>query len=235
MHTDPLWMQAFLAVHIAAGGLCLVLVPVALAFRKGGTQHRRWGRVYYWSMAVLAATALTMALFRPILFLALVAVLSFYLVFSGRRVLALKALARGGAVAPVDWAAAIVTFGACACLAGFGALRPAWVQNMGMVAIVLGTVGMISTLSDMLRFANPPQQPDFWVGVHLQKFLGSYIAIWTAFSSVTLSQLFPSNTLAVWLWPTALGVPAITAASIYYRRKFSSRAREGAALQTAAT
>ena len=234
MHTDPLWMQAILAVHVSAGALCLVLVPAALAFRKGGTQHRRWGKIYYWSMAVLAVTALTMALFRPILFLALVAVLSFYLVFSGRRVLALKALAGGGSAATVDWAAAIVTFAACACLAGFGAWRPAWVQNMGVVAIVLGLVGMISTLTDMLRFANPPQGPDFWVGVHLQKFLGSYIAIWTAFSAVTLSQMFPSNTLAVWLWPTALGVPAITAASIYYRRKFSSRAPERASLQATA-
>ena len=234
MRTDPLWMQAFLAVHVAAGALCLMLVPVALAFRKGGAQHRRWGRIYYWSMAVLAATALTMALFRPILFLALVAVLSFYLVFSGRRVLALKALASGGSAAPTDWAAALVTFAACACLAGFGAWRPAWVQNMGIVAIVLGTVGMVSTLTDMLRFANPPRQPDFWVGVHLQKFMGSYIAIWTAFSSVTLSQMFPSNTLAVWLWPTALGVPAITAASIYYRRKVSPREAKPTSLQAAA-
>ena len=43
-----------------------------------------------------AATALPMALYRPVLFLALVAVFSFYAAFSGYRVLKLKELARGG-------------------------------------------------------------------------------------------------------------------------------------------
>jgi uncharacterized membrane protein len=82
MHAaDPLWMKVFLGVHITAGASSFLLAPVALATAKGGKQHKRWGMVYLWSMGVVAATALPMALYRPVLFLALVAVFSFYLAF----------------------------------------------------------------------------------------------------------------------------------------------------------
>jgi hypothetical protein len=102
---------------------------------------------------------------------------------------------------------------------------------MGIVAVVLGLIGMRSAAADMFRFVNPPSRPNFWVSVHLEKFLGSYIAAWTAFSAVTLSQVFPSANLAVWLRPAAAGIPAIMATAMYYRRKFAGRVPEGASLQ----
>ena len=224
MHIDPLWMQGLLAVHIAAGTLCLVLAPLVLAVTKGGRRHRRWGMVYFWSMGALAATALPMALFRPVLFLALIAVLSFYLTFSGYRVLRLKNLATGGAATPLDWAAAILTFTVCACLVGFGLLRPAWVQNLSVVSIVLGTLGLRATAMDLYRFAFKPKQPMFWLYAHLEKFIGSYIAVWTAFSTVSLGQIFQHAGLAIWLWPTIVGVPAMLATTMYYRFKLSTPA-----------
>jgi len=76
MH-DPLWMKAFLAVHVAAGTSAFVLAPLALITAKGGKAHRRWGKIYFWAMAVVAVTAMVMAIYRPILFLALVAIFSF--------------------------------------------------------------------------------------------------------------------------------------------------------------
>ena len=86
MH-DPLWMRAFLAVHVAAGTSAFVLAPLALITAKGGKAHRRWGKIYFWAMAVVAVTAMVMAIYRPILFLALVAIFSFYSAFVGYRVL----------------------------------------------------------------------------------------------------------------------------------------------------
>src|SRR5580698_2633920 len=117
MHAhDPLWVKIFLAIHISAGAMAFLLAPVALATAKGGKQHKRWGMVYLWSMGVVAATALPMALYRPVLFLALVAVFSFYLAFSAYRVLRLKELARGGSAAPIDWIAAVICLTASSCL-----------------------------------------------------------------------------------------------------------------------
>jgi uncharacterized membrane protein len=220
MHADPSWMHWLLAVHIAAGAMCLALGPLVLTTVKGSRRHKRWGMAYFWSMAAVAGTALPMALYRPILFLALIAVLSFYLAFSGYRVLRLKNLASGGSAKTVDWAAALLALTACACLVGFALLRPIWVQNMGIVAIVLGALGVRAASADIYRFIHKPTDRMFWLSVHLEKFIGSYIAICTAFSTVTLNQVFPHAGLAIWLWPAAVGVPAIFAASAYYRRSF---------------
>ena len=169
MHPDPIWMKAFLAVHVTAGILSFVLAPVALATAKGGKQHRRWGMVYLWSMAVVSSTALPMALFRPVLFLALVSVLSSYLAFSGYRVLKLKNLAQEGAARPVDWLAAGFAFLASAALVAVGWLHPSAVQNMQVVAIVFGFLGIRGTLTDMYLFVRKPADKMFWWYSHLTK------------------------------------------------------------------
>ena len=46
-----------LSIHIAAGGLAIVLGAVALLAKKGGTIHRRSGLLFVYSMLVLGATA----------------------------------------------------------------------------------------------------------------------------------------------------------------------------------
>src|SRR5437588_6665867 len=46
-----------LSIHIAAGGLAIVLAAVALWAKKGGTTHRRGGLLFVYSMLVLGATA----------------------------------------------------------------------------------------------------------------------------------------------------------------------------------
>jgi hypothetical protein len=87
-----------------------------------------------------------------VLFLALVAVFSFYACFSAWRVLALKDLSRGGSAKLIDWFAAVVTFAASACLAGFAVFKPALVQHMGIVAIVFGIIGMSLAFGQMRSF-----------------------------------------------------------------------------------
>ncbi len=220
-HGDPLWIRAFLGVHVAAGAASFLLAPVALATAKGGKQHKRWGMVYLVSMGVVAGTALPMALYRPVLFLALVAVFSFYLAFSGYRVLRLKSLARGESAAPIDWIAAVFTFASSGCLAVFGAFRPQWVQGFGIVAIVFGLIGMRAAGLQLWSFVRKPTEKMFWWYTHLGNFIGSYIAAWTAFSTVTLSRVFQHAGIVLWLWPTAIGVPAIVLTTIYYKRKFT--------------
>lgn len=225
--TDPLWMKALLTVHVAAGMSSFLLAPVALATAKGGKQHKRWGMVYLWSMGVVAATALPMALYRPVLFLALVAVFSFYAAFSGYRVLKLKDLPRGGSAKPIDWIAGGITFASSACLALFGWLKPAWVQHFGIVAIVFGLLGMRLAFVQMKSFLWKPKEKMFWWYTHLGNFIGSYIAAWTAFSVVTLGPLLHIG-LILWLIPTMIGVPAIALITAYYQRKFKPRPKTAA-------
>lgn len=223
MH-DPMWMRAFLGVHIAAGATSFLMAPVALATAKGGKQHKRWGKVYLWAMGVVAGTALPMALYRPVLFLALVAVFSFYAAWSGYRVLRLKELARGGSAKPIDWIAGGVTFCSSAALALLGAFRPHAVQGMGVVSVVFGLIGMRLAFVQLMSFVRKPKEKMFWWYTHLGNFIGSYIAAWTAFSAVTLTRFFGSAWY-VWLWPTIVGVPAIVLTVGYYQRKFAPKTK----------
>jgi hypothetical protein len=224
MAHDPVWMRSLLAVHIAGGFGSFLLAPVALATAKGGPAHRRWGMVYLWCMGIVAATALPMSLYRPVLFLALVAVFSFYAAFSGYRVLKLKDLPKGGRAKPVDWFAGGATFASSALLAILGVVKPAALNGIGPVAVVFGLLGMRLAFVQMKSFVRKPTEKMFWWYTHLGNFIGSYIAAWTAFSVVTLSRYMGGGWL-LWLWPTLVGVPAIVLTTAYYKRKFAPRAK----------
>ena len=219
---DPLWVKLFLAIHIAGGAMSFLLAPVALVTAKGGRQHRRWGKVYLWSMGIVAATAVPLAFFFPVRFLALVSVFSFYFAFSGYRVLRLKELARGGSAEAIDWIAASITLATSTLLAWLSWFRSSSIEVIPMVGVIFGIIGMRVSLQQMLSFVRKPKEKMFWWYTHLGNFIGSYIAAWSAFSVVTLSRIL-GNQWYVWLWPVMVGVPAIVATTAYYKRKFASR------------
>ena len=221
---DPLWMQAFLTVHITAGTGAFVLAPLALVTAKGGKAHRLWGRIYFWCMTVVAVTALVMAFYRPILFLALVAVFSFYSAFVAYRVLGQKAAWKGEPVTrPLDWIAAVICFTSSAALALLGIIRPELVQNLRIPAIVFGAIGMRISGRAMWGFTHPPAEKMFWWYAHLQGMIGSYIAAWTAFCVVTIGPRLPAGSWWIWVLPTAIGVPSIIATTAYYKKKFTPK------------
>ncbi len=228
MTHDPVWMRGLLAVHTAAGFGSFLLAPVALVTAKGGKQHKRWGMVYLWSMGLVAATAFPMALFRPVLFLALVAVFSFYAAFSGWRVLKLKGLARGGSAKPIDWFAGVLTFATSALLAGLGWFRPDIMHMPRIVPVIFGLIGMRLAFVEMRSFVRKPKEKLFWWYTHLGNFIGSYIAAWSAFSVTAIAAIAGQHVL-LWLWPTLVGVPAIIATTAYYQRKFNAPVPQHAA------
>lgn len=51
-----------LPIHVAAGGLAIVLGAVALMAKKGGTLHRRSGLLFVWAMLVMGASAAVLGL-----------------------------------------------------------------------------------------------------------------------------------------------------------------------------
>ena len=212
-------------IHIAAGMLALGVAPVAMLTVKGGSTHRRWGKVYFWTMALVALTAVALALWRPVVFLALLAVFSFYSAFSGYRVLSRKRPDKGQRATALDWTAAGVTLAASAALVVLGLLRPgpAW-ERVGVVPVVFGVLGMALAGVDLAKFVRPPAHRNAWWFAHMSGMLGSYIATVTAFSVVNFGFL---PTAARWLWPTVIGTPLIALWVTYYRLRF--RRTKGAA------
>lgn len=53
-----------LPIHIAAGGLAIILGAIALVVKKGGTIHRRSGMLFVYAMLVMGTTASILEFFR---------------------------------------------------------------------------------------------------------------------------------------------------------------------------
>ena len=211
-------LKILLILHIAAGTLAFIVAPVALATAKGGKAHRQWGMVYFWAMAFVAASALILALARPTLFLAFVAVFSFYLSFLGYRTLSGK---KGEAYA-LDWIGAIVAFAACLLFVYLALFSPATIQGQSIPGTVFGTVGLLASGRAISSYIFKPADKMFWWYRHMGNMLGSYIAAWSAFSVNVISR-YAGNHWWVWLWPSILGVPAIIVWIGYYRRRFERK------------
>ncbi len=141
----PVVIQAVRWTHILAGFTAFFIAPVPLLTAKGGKTHRRWGKIYFWSLAVVALTAMVLALWLPILFLAFIAVFSFYFAFRGYRVLSRKRPLLGEGPGAPDWIAAVLALLGSAALIVLGFLRPSPVwARLGIVAIAFGVIGVAS-------------------------------------------------------------------------------------------
>lgn len=238
MHSGwPTYLRVLLALHIECGAVGFVCAPVALATAKGGATHRRWGKIYFWAMTGVAATALVLSFALPVFFLAMVSVFTFYSAFAAYRILYLKDMYTGARPKAMDWLAAVVTVLASFLLFLMGFLKPELMgvgvigvagHKVSIVSIVFGVIGMRMGQASMFGFLKPPGEKMFWWFGHMQGMIGSYIGAMTAFSAVNLSRWFGAAWW-VWLWPTMIGAPAIVVWTAYYKRKFTPKPHAEAA------
>lgn len=209
-----------LGAHVLAGFVALFAGLVAIATTKGGRRHRRGGRIYVHAMAFVSGSALVLLGFEQSFarqFLALIAIFSFYFAFSGYRVLSRKRPTDGATA--VDWAAVGVFAVASLGILLFGGRL--WLANEGMapVLLVFGGIGAAFSGGDVLSFAGR-REGGTWIGGHVARMGGGYIATVTAFSTVNFAFL---PVAARWLWPTVVGAPAIALAIRHYESEFGFR------------
>lgn len=205
-------------LHILAGFIGFFVAPVALAVRKGGAAHRRWGQVFFWAMVVAGSTAILNASVKGLTFLLLTGIFSLYLAVFGYRSLYHKRLAQGLArPAPLDWlmvGAGLVIFGGTI---GYGILA-------GVVpSLVFGGVGVMLTGRQLRGFLRRgPWPAGQWLLNHMSGFVGAYIAAVSAFSATSLRFIpWPWN----FLWPTLVLVPPLVWAQSRYKARFRQGAR----------
>jgi hypothetical protein len=207
--------RAVLLIHILFGSVALFVAPAAMLTRKGGVWHRRWGKIFFWSITGVAVTAVVMSLLRSGLFFLLVALFSFYLALTGYRVLdRKKPKQRPG---KMDWAAASIMLLGGLVLVAYGMYLMV-TSSFGMVAIIFGVIGFLFGMSDIRDFVHPPGEKMAWWYSHMGRMLSAYIATVTAFSVVNFKFLPP---VPRWLWPTVAGTIGIVVWTRHYRRKFS--------------
>ncbi len=128
--------NAVLTIHIFSGVVALFVAPGAMITHKGGLWHRRWGKVYFWSMAIVALTAVVLSLLRPGVFLLLVAIFSFYLAFTGYSVLYRKTPRHRATL--LDWVGTVLMLLGGIALLGLGAYLLT-TSGFGLVPIVFAS------------------------------------------------------------------------------------------------
>lgn len=194
-----------LLLHIAAGITALLAAVTAALSKMLDASHRVHvlaGRVFFWCMVLVCATAVPMTILHPSIFLALIAVFSFYLAFTGRR----YAVNRRGHPSLAD---RIVSGGMTAASAGmiaYGGLLLARGAGSGIPLIVFGGIGGWLSLLDLKRMRAGGLKGAQRVAAHLTSMLAASIAALTAFA-VTNISLRPG--FLVWLAPTILITPLI--------------------------
>ncbi|UOQ52411.1 DUF2306 domain-containing protein [Hymenobacter cellulosivorans] len=197
-------IRLLLGIHIAVGTIALLAGLVPMLGRKGGLLHIRAGRVYIYAMMAVALTAVLLCVLQPLalsrLFLTGVAVLSFYLSFSGWR-----AARRHSSRLPFPDRLLAVA----AVLVGLFML----VMGLWLQAILFAFFGGLLCLfagRDTKDFLRPSLAPTPWLLRHFTRLGGSYISAATAFIVVNLGRWLPDgapawSSLVGWIVPTVIG------------------------------
>lgn len=228
-------------IHVFAGGLTLLVMPIPMVTRKGGKTHRRAGWVFVAAMALLcvssawicfeaffdlhspSVTGRTDALDRPFAaLLFMVTVLTGHGVFSALRVLRHKK--RTGPLRdPLNLAFSAV-------LGLLGVIMAVWGALDGSVLVVgFSALSVYVAYGECKLLATVPDDPRYWWYVHMDGMMGGVLGALTAFLIIN-TELLPEAVLAAvprwvfWLGPSIIGFPLIARWRAHYRRRFAGGA-----------
>lgn len=217
--------KALLISHATAGGLTLLSGILAGFFgRKGGKIHVISGRVFFWSMTWIFISALLIVAFvRFNFFLTIIAVFSFYMTFSGVRVLKLK---KDLKPKWYDWFAAITTvlFGLSLFVVGIRLLTlRGFGEAMAYLCLFFGFFTANTARLNIRGFVRKGEpEKMWWWFAHMNLMGGAFIASITAFLVQNGHRFNAPEEMGwlLWLLPAALGSPLISYSAKKYRMKF---------------
>jgi len=218
-------------MHVAAGFIALIFLWMPLIFKKGGRNHRFTGWVFTYSMFVISATSVHLALYRIwfegnltaqefsfYLFLMFIAILSFVTAMYGLRVLRFKRHA-GKHRQWFDWFLPILLFTSAVIMSAYGFM---------LGNPLLSWFPMLGIFLALSQMAYWWRQPDFkrrWAVEHLNGMLSCGISTVTAFVVFGAPSIFALNQASVWLWfaPAIMLTPLIVYYSAKERRKYQRK------------
>jgi hypothetical protein len=204
-----------LIVHACSGAISLLSGLAAILSRKGGKRHVKVGLVYYWAMLVVVFTGIIIGTYRGNVFILSIAVFSFYMVYTGRRLLSYKKEVKPTSA---DWWVATLSLLIAFAMLAFGGyiLFLKGFVGIAPMLLVFGGILMSMVVGDMRKMWKKLWTREAWLLDHIARMGGSYIATTTAFLVV---NIYIQPQWLVWLLPTFVGTPLIVRASIVWRKK----------------
>lgn len=218
---------ALLITHIATGVTALLVGLIPMFSKKGSRLHNRAGLIYVYCMITVALTALLLCVLQSFkmmrLFLAGIAVFSFYLSMTGWR--ATKQKKAGPTI--FDKGLTFLTLLVSLAMIGFGGYLLV-LNGPLFLPVVFSFFGLLTlTFAGRdIQFMNRPTEKMHWFFQHFTRMGGSYIATFTAALVTNLARILPANapewadTLG-WIAPSIIGGMLIGRTVRYYKQKFS--------------
>ena len=209
-----------LMVHIVAGSVALVTAIIALITAKGGIHHIRAGRVYAIAMTVIFVTALPLAILGSNVFLALIALFSFYLVFAGWRF----ARNRHGQAQPIDWAAVAVMGLTGLGMWSYGAVLFLSGSAQWITMAVFGSIAVALSAVDARFHTGQRASGTQRIARHLTNMLAGTIATVTA---VVVVNVETDPVWLAWVLPSIVITPLIVWWNVRVGRETKRRETPG--------
>ena len=220
----PWLFHLFLAVHVGAGGLALLAFWGAVATRKGGDSHRRWGGLFATAIYLAGFMALGMGALSVVWPLAMHTELTdapLYRGLFGWMMLYLAVLTlsmtRYGLqmvtnkrrhAANRHWTMVLLQLAVLAT-----GINCAWQGVVLEQPLMIGisVIGFGTTLTYLWYMFKPAPGRTEYIAEHLKAMVATGIAAYTAFLSVGLVAQFPAHAFnpAIWSVPTIIGMGLI--------------------------
>jgi uncharacterized membrane protein len=218
------FFATILVLHIAAGGMALLVVGIPLFSRKGSRLHVAFGRAYAYAMAVVAVTGVPLAAHglsqedparrANALFLFFVALLASESAWSGIR--ALRSVRRTERPRrALDIVPPSMLFAGAIGLLALGLYRGA------VLYLTFGALGILLATSRIAFWRKPVRGRADAIVMHIGGMGVSSITTFTAFVITNGRYLFHLRAfnLALWLVPTLLGAIAVGVAQRAWRAR----------------
>lgn len=227
--------------HIILGFIGLVFFWVPVFTRKGGAQHKFYGRVFkYCAYGVLFSAMLSVIArvfialssgvtpishpqnYAFLVFLGYLAIVTYILMRHGFLVLNYKK-SLAGMNNTHNWFWALCALFSSLFIIAYGLY---FSPPNKILLFALSPLGFLTGLGILKVIKATEQENKEWFYEHMGAILGTGIAFHTAFAVFGSIQLFgfqssgPSAVIP-WVAPTIVGVPAIIIWTRYYRNKFS--------------
>lgn len=232
---------SLLVIHIATGFSALLVGLIPMFSKKGSRLHNRAGLIYVYCMIAVAVSALLLCVLQPFkmmrLFLAGIAIFSFYLSMTGWRAAKQKTQLPGSGDRLLTYVTLVVSAG----MISFGIYLMSQPGNtfFPILFTFFGVLTGVFAGRDYQLMGRPTEKmhrgAEPWFFQHFTRMGGSYIATFTAALVTNLGRLLPENApdwsvTIGWIAPTILGGMLIARTVWYYKQKFGASQQTKTAL-----
>jgi uncharacterized membrane protein len=190
-----------ISVHIVSGMVSLLTGVISVIAKKGGSVHKKTGKVFFFSMIGVGITAIALSILKSSSFLFHIGIFSLYQTIAGYRAVKDKTL-RPRALDLLNL--------------GMGTINGMlMVITQNVILIVFGSLNLFLAFRHWKvyqAYSRKNVQPLSWLKMHIGFMMGSYISTVTTFLVVNMPAIsfLKIPNLLVWTTPSILLVPLVS-------------------------